>query len=258
MNSLLNVDIKNHKLLTQKQIKELIFKSQEGDRASKEYLIENNLRLVLKIAHRFKNSRYSLEDIFQIGTIGLIKAIEGFDLNKDVKFSTYAVPLIIGEIKVFLRDDNVIKISRSIKETAYKIKKVKEELTNKLNREPTIHELSVEVGLSNEEIVSALEAVQAPTSIYKSVYENEGSTLELVDQLVDSNNHYDDRLNQLALNTILKQLDDRSQLIIKLRYFQEKSQIEIANIIGVSQAQVSRLEKNILKKIKEELLDKHR
>ncbi|SNY36298.1 RNA polymerase, sigma subunit, RpoX/SigF [Orenia metallireducens] len=253
MNSLSNINIDNHKLLTENETKRLISLSQQGDRRAKDELIKHNLRLVMKIAHRFKNSGYSIEDIFQIGSIGLIKAIDGFDLSKGVKFSTYAVPLIIGEIKVFLRDDNIVKVSRSVKETAYRIKKIKEELEQQLNREPTIKELSEQLGLSAEEIVSALEAVQAPKSIHEQVYQKEGSSLELADQLVDDEDHYNDKLNLLALNHVLKKLDKRSQLIIKLRYFEEKSQGEIAKVLGLSQAQVSRLEKKILKLIRSEL-----
>ncbi len=253
MNSLTNLDFKERKVLSEDESKELISKSQQGDKSAKDKLIEHNLRLVLKIAHRFRNSRYSLEDIFQVGTIGLIKAITRFDISRDVKFSTYAVPVIIGEIKVFLRDDNPVKVGRKLKREAYKIKKAKEKLMEELGREPSIKELSNEIDLSVERIIIALEANQDPKSLYSSVYQNEDGTLELVDQLADEVDQYNQELTRLDLARVLKRLDYREQRIIKFRYFAEKSQSEIAEILGISQAQVSRLEKKILVSIRKEL-----
>ena len=259
MSNFLNkIQVGEYDLLSQQETKRLLLKSQQGNKNAKDKLVKHNLRLVLKIAHRFKNSRYPLDDIFQVGIFGLIKAIDRFNLGRKVKFSTYAVPLIIGEIKVFLRDDDVVKVSRKLKQRAYQIRKTKEELQERLNREPTVQELSEELGLSTEEIVKALEAVQTPKSIYSSVYKKD-SGLELIDQLVDNNNEYNNRLNKLLITNVLEKLDERSSRIIKLRYFAEKSQQEIAKSIGVSQAQISRLEKKILKVIKENLeADKHR
>lgn len=251
MNSSLNLDKKE--LLSTEETRNLLEISQQGDKKARDKVLSHNLGLVMKIAHRFKNKRHSFDDLFQVGTIGLLKAIDRFDLKKEVKFSSYAVPLIIGEIKVFLRDDNILKVSRRYKEDAYKIKKIKEKMSQELNREPTIKELSEEVGLSPEEIVTTLEAVQAPKSIHSTVYQGEDSSLELIHQLVDGKDEYNDSLNKLALKAVLDKLDQRSKKIISLRYFAEKSQGEIAKVIGVSQAQISRLEKGILKLIRARL-----
>ncbi|AGB40562.1 RNA polymerase sigma-70 factor, sigma-B/F/G subfamily [Halobacteroides halobius DSM 5150] len=239
--------------LSPAKIKNLLIKTKAGDGEAKDKLIRCNLRLVLKMAHRFKNSQYSLEDVFQVGTIGLIKAIERFDIEREVKFSTYAVPLILGEIKMFLRDDHPVKVSRSLKEKAQKIRKIKEKLTKELNREPTIQELSERVNLSREEIVNALEAVQNPTSIYNRVNKSQDNGLELIDQLGRLDEQYDISLNHLVLKQIIEELDQRSQRIIKLRYFADKSQTKVAKLIGVSQAHVSRLENKILNLIRNKL-----
>ncbi len=258
MMNLSALKINDYKLLSDKEIKDLLIKSQKGSQEAKDTLIKHNLRLVLKISHRFQNADYSLDDIFQLGIIGLIKAIDGFDLKRSVKFSTYAVPLIIGEIKMFLRDDNIVKVSRSIKEKAYQIHQIKEDLLKKLNREPTIQELSQALQLAPEEIVRILEAVGTPKSIYQKTYQNDESSITLVDQLADNKDYYQEKLTSLTLNQVLNKLDGRSKRIIKLRYLEEKSQSEIAKLLGLSQAQISRLEKNILKIIRNELLDKHR
>ncbi|GAB6139158.1 SigB/SigF/SigG family RNA polymerase sigma factor [Halanaerobaculum tunisiense] len=240
-------------VLSSAETKKLLSKANHGDRQAKDKLVKSNLRLVLKIAHRYKNSQYSLEDIFQIGTIGLLKAIDNFDLTKEVEFSTYAVPKIIGEIKMFLRDDHPVKVSRSRKEQAQKIIKLKEKLTKDLNREPTIQELSAEVDLSCEEIVTALEAVQNPTSLYSSTQQTTEKDLELIDQLGATESKYVSSLNRICLQQVLTELDSREEKIFKLRFGADKSQAEVADIIGVSQAHISRLEKKILKFIKQKL-----
>ncbi|MCK8827081.1 SigB/SigF/SigG family RNA polymerase sigma factor [Natroniella acetigena] len=260
MEGLANINLKEHKLLSQKETKKLLAESQQGNRQAKDKLVKHNLRLVLKVVHRFKNAVYSLEDIFQIGTIGLIKAIERFDLSKEVHFSTYAVPLIIGEIKVFLRDNDRMKISRNLKEKASKIKQIKEEMKGKLKREPTIKELSQRLDLAPEEIIRALEAVQEPTSLYARVYDcgDRAGRLELIDQLADSNDEYEVSLNKLFIKQILEKIDQRAREIIKLRYFANQTQSQIAEKLGISQAHVSRLEKRILALIKKELEKKDR
>ncbi|WP_051412156.1 SigB/SigF/SigG family RNA polymerase sigma factor [Halonatronum saccharophilum] len=254
MNRFESISIKEYPLLEEDEVKSLIFDYQQGDEEAKDKLINHNLRLVLKIAHRFKNGQYSLEDIFQIGIIGLIKAIDRFDLSKEVKFSTYAVQWIIGEIKVFFRDDSLIKVSRSLKEDARRIKAVKKSLSKHLNREPTIKELSKELGMAVEDIVNALESVREPDSIHKKVYKGEDSNLELGDQIADSKDYYNAKIDSIVLKEIIKKLDSRDQLIIRFRYFEEKSQSEIAQVLGISQAQVSRLEKNIIKIIRNQFI----
>ncbi|GAB6098982.1 RNA polymerase sporulation sigma factor SigF [Halanaerocella petrolearia] len=245
--------IEQAEVLSSAETRELLERFKTGDGQAKDKLVKCNLRLVLKMAHRFKNSRYSLEDIFQVGNIGLIKAIENFDLTKEVKFSTYAVPKIIGEIKMFLRDDHPVKVSRSLKEDAQKVRKTKKRLTNELGREPTIQELSEEVGLACEEIINALEAVQNPASLYSSSSQSQDGNLELIDQLGIEDKEYNSCLNKILLKQILKQLNQRAQRIIKLRFFEDKSQSEVAEVIGVSQAHISRLEKQILESIRNRL-----
>ncbi|SJZ62175.1 SigF/SigG family RNA polymerase sporulation sigma factor [Selenihalanaerobacter shriftii] len=249
----MDLNIPDKDLLSDEETKELLVKAQAGDQDAKEKLVTHNLKLILKVAHRFSNSNYNYEELFQIGSIGLLKAIERFDLDRDVKFSTYAVPLIIGEIKRFLRDDDPVKVSRRVKHRAYQVNKIKEELTTKLNREPTIGEIAEELGIDKEEIVIALEAVQDPTSIYSPIYEEEGSTIELIDQLAASSEGYEREIDRLDLEKIIKELKPRQKLILKLRYFDELTQTEVAERIGVSQVQVSRLERKIIKIIREEL-----
>ncbi|KXS43669.1 MULTISPECIES: SigF/SigG family RNA polymerase sporulation sigma factor [unclassified Candidatus Frackibacter] len=248
-----NLNIPEKELLSDEETKELLAKAQAGSNEAKEKLVNHNLKLILKIAHRFANSNYNYEELFQIGSIGLLKAIERFDLDRGVKFSTYAVPLIIGEIKRFLRDDDVVKVSRSLKNRAYKINKVKEELMAELNREPTVGEVADKLDVSKEEVVTALEAVQEPTSLYTSIYEEEGSSIELIDQLAATSEEYEKEIDRLDLQQVIQYLEPREKLILKLRYFDELTQNEIAEQIGVSQVQVSRLERKIIKKIREEI-----
>jgi RNA polymerase sporulation-specific sigma factor len=244
-----NLNIPDKELLSDDETKELLVAAQAGDEEAKEKLVNHNLKLVLKVAHRFANKNYNYEELFQVGSIGLLKAIDRFDLDKGVKFSTYAVPLIIGEIKRFLRDDDAVKVSRSLKHKAYNINKAKEELTAKLNREPTINEIANKLEISKEEIVVALEAVQEPTSIYSPIYEKEGSSIELIDQLAASNEEYEKEINRMDLQELIQNLESRERLILKLRFFDELTQSEVAERIGVSQVQVSRLERKIIKKL---------
>ena len=228
--------------------KELLFaKIKEGDHAAREQYIEGNLRLVLSVIKRFSGSNENVDDLFQIGCIGLIKAIDNFDTTLNVKFSTYAVPMIIGEIKRFLRDSGSIRVSRSLKDTAYKAIYTKEMLTKKNLKEPTIEEISAEVGISTEDITYALDAIQCPMSNYEPIYTDGGDTLYVMDQISDKKNKEDRWVEHLSLSDAMKKLNAREHEIISLRFFSGKTQMEVAELIGISQAQVSRLEKNALK-----------
>lgn len=228
------------------EVSVLIARSQQGDKQAREVLIENNLGLVHAMVRRFVGRGVETEDLFQIGTIGLMKAIDHFDLNYDVKFSTYAVPLISGEIKRFLRDDGPVKVSRTLKEQAMKIGQVRQRLQGTLGREPTIMEIAEEAGLSVEEIVVATEADYKVESIYEPVYQNDGSEVTLADTLGKEDTEKEALLNRMLLKQLLEELDERESRLIHLRYFQEKTQVEVAKLLGISQVQVSRMEKKIL------------
>lgn len=228
--------------------KEALFaKIREGDTAARETYIEGNLRLVLSVIKRFSGSAENVDDLFQIGCIGLIKAIDNFDSTLGVKFSTYAVPMIIGEIRSFLRDNNSIRVSRSLKDTAYKAIYARDTLTRKNLKEPTMEEIAAEVGISKEDIVYALDAMQNPMSLYEPVYTDGGDTLYVMDQISDKKNKEETWVEHLSLSEAMKRLNDRERHIISLRFFEGKTQTEVADMIGISQAQVSRLEKNALK-----------
>lgn len=225
----------------------LFAKIREGDTAARESYIEGNLRLVLSVIKRFSSSAENVDDLFQIGCIGLIKAIDNFDATLGVKFSTYAVPMIIGEIRRFLRDNNSIRVSRSLKDTAYKAIYARDTLTRKNLKEPTVEEIAAEVGISKEDIVYALDAMQNPMSLYEPVYTDGGDTLYVMDQISDKKNKEEMWVEHLSLSEAMKRLNDRERHIISLRFFEGKTQTEVADMIGISQAQVSRLEKNALK-----------
>lgn len=233
------------------EVKQLILASQQGDTVSRDSLVSNNTRLVWSVVQRFLNRGYELEDLFQIGCIGLLKAVDKFDLSYDVKFSTYAVPMIIGEIQRFLRDDGMIKVSRSLKELANKVRKTRDHLAKTLNHVPTIQEIATELGVEPEEIIFAQEANRLPTSIHETVYENDGDPITLMDQIADDveSNWFD----KLALREAIHRLNKREQLIVYLRYYKDHTQSEVAERLGVSQVQVSRLEKKIISKMKEGL-----
>lgn len=236
-------------LLKDEEMTELLQKVQKGDGEAREKLINCNLRLVFSLVQRFSNRGYESEDLFQIGTIGLIKAIDKFDLSYNVKFSTYAVPMIIGEIRRFLRDDSPIKISRSLKENAYRINKKRETLTKQLGREPTLQEIAAEIDIPLEEIIASLEAMQMPTSIYETLYQDDGDPIYVLDQL---SSETDDEawFEKIAFKEILSKLPHKERDILIMRFIQDKTQTEIAKIIGLSQVQVSRLERQALKKLK--------
>ena len=222
----------------------------QGDKEARELYIKGNLRLVLSVIKRFSTSNENADDLFQIGCIGLMKAIDNFDNNLGVKFSTYAVPMIIGEIRRYLRDNNSIRVSRSLRDTAYKAIYARESFVRKHAKEPTIHELSEEIGVPDEDIVYALDAIQSPVSLYDPIYTEGGDTLYVMDQISDKKNKEELWVEELSLNEAMKKLPERENYIIQLRFFQGKTQMEVAEEIGISQAQVSRLEKNALKNMR--------
>ncbi len=237
-------------LLKTQEKEELFARIQEGDHAAREEYIKGNLRLVLSVIKRFSGSNENVDDLFQIGCIGLIKAIDNFDSTLNVKFSTYAVPMIIGEIRRFLRDNHTIRVSRSLKDTAYKAIYAREGLTKRNLKEPTIVEIAAEIGISKEDVVFALDAIQNPMSLYEPVYTEGGDTLYVMDQISDKKNKEENWIEQLSLSEAMKKLNGREHEIIQLRFFEGKTQMEVAEYIGISQAQVSRLEKNALKVMK--------
>lgn len=224
----------------------LLIQAQEGDKEARDKLIQNNLGLVRHIVKRFSNRGYDTQDLFQIGCIGLIKAVDKFDPSFEVKFSTYAVPMIMGEIKRFLRDDGMVKVSRSLKEQGAIIQRAKELLTQSLGREPTLEEIANQTGFEREEIVMAMDANMEVESIYKSVYQTEGNEIHLVDMLPMEKDVHEDLMNQLLIQQLLDELDEKEKRLIQLRYFDNVTQTEVAKQLGISQVQVSRLEKKIL------------
>jgi len=232
--------------------KEALFQQIEaGDTKARETYIEGNLRLVLSVIKRFSSSNENVDDLFQIGCVGLIKAIDNFDSSLNVKFSTYAVPMIIGEIRRFLRDNSSsIRVSRSLKDTAYKAIYAKETLTRKNLKEPTIEEIAGEIGIAKEEIAYALDAIQNPMSLYEPIFTDGGDTLYVMDQISDKKNKEETWVENLSLSEAMKRLNPREYEIISLRFFEGKTQMEVAESIGISQAQVSRLEKNALRSMK--------
>ena len=237
-------------LLKNEEKAELMEKIKNGDRQAIETYIRGNLRLVLSVIQRFSASGENVDDLFQIGCIGLIKAIDNFDSSLQVKFSTYAVPMILGEIRRYLRDNSAIRVSRSLRDIAYKAIYAKEGLTRRNLREPTIMEIAQEVGISSEEIVFALDAIQSPVSLYEPVYTDGGDTLYVMDQISDKKNREERWIETISLNEAMKRLPEREKYIIDLRFFQGKTHMEVAEAIGISQAQVSRLEKNALKSMR--------
>ena len=235
-------------LLTDEEKEALFVRIADGDMDAREKFIKGNLRLVLSVIQRFSgNNMESADDLFQVGCIGLIKAIDNFDRSLDVKFSTYAVPMIIGECRRYLRDNNAIRVSRSLRDIAYKAIYAKDILTKRMDREPTIEEISNEIDIPKEDIVNALDAIATPMSLYEPVYQEGQDVLYLMDQVSDKKNREDNWVENLSLRDAMDRLDDREYNIIKLRFFEGKTQTEVADEISISQAQVSRLEKNALK-----------
>ncbi|HHU64214.1 MAG TPA: RNA polymerase sporulation sigma factor SigG [Clostridiales bacterium] len=233
-------------VLTNEKMKELFKRMHNGDQSAREEFIKGNLRLVLSVIQRFNNRGEHVDDLFQVGCIGLIKAIDNFDVSQNVKFSTYAVPMIIGEIRRYLRDNNSIRVSRSLRDIAYKALQVRDQLINKNSKEPTISEIAKELNLSREEVVFALDAIQDPISLFEPIYHDGGDAIYVMDQVSDDKNQDETWLEGIALREALRKLNDREKLILSLRFFEGRTQMEVAEEIGISQAQVSRLEKTAL------------
>ena len=243
------VDTSKLPILKEKEKEELLKQVKAGSKGAREELINGNLRLVLSVIQRFTGRGENLDDLFQIGCIGLIKSIDNFDINQNVKFSTYAVPMIIGEVRRYLRDNSSIRVSRSIKDMAYHAMQTKEQITNEIGREPTVEEIAKRLGVKKSEVVIALESVVDPISLYDPVYSDGGDTIYVLDQVGDKN---DDKnwLDEIFFKEEIKKLSDRERLILCLRYLKGKTQVEVSGRIGISQAQVSRLEKGAISKIK--------
>jgi RNA polymerase sporulation-specific sigma factor len=238
--------------LSDKEVKELIRRSHLGDDEARDKIVQKNIRLVWSVVQRFLNRGYEPDDLFQIGCIGLLKSVDKFDLSYDVKFSTYAVPMIIGEIQRFIRDDGTVKVSRSLKEMGNKIRRARDDLSKTLGRVPTVNEIAEKLEITAEEVVLAQEASRSPSSIHETVYENDGDPITLLDQIADSETKWFDKI---ALNEAIRTLDERERLIVYLRYFKDQTQSEVAERLSISQVQVSRLEKKILKIMKDQMDD---
>lgn len=240
------------KVIPQEEMMDLIKKSQAGDRSARDMLVEGNLKLVLSVIKKFNNRGEDLDDLFQVGAMGLMKAIDNFDFIHGVKFSTYAVPMIIGEIRRYLRDNSVVRISRSVKDTAYKALQFKEKFFNEKGGEPTIEQIADALNVDTIDVVIALEAIQDPVSIYSPIYSNGGDEIYLIDQIADDYETEEQKLNKMIINEGIAKLNSRLKGIIYSRYYDNKTQMEIAEELGISQAQVSRLEKSALKIIFEQ------
>ena len=244
------VDTSKLPVLKEAQKEVLLKRVKNGDKTARDELINGNLRLVLSVIQRFTGRGENLDDLFQVGCIGLIKSIDNFDITQNVRFSTYAVPMIIGEIRRYLRDNNAIRVSRSIKDTAYKAMQAKEKLSAQKQSEPTVSEIAKELDLPVEDVVIALESIVSPVSLYDPVYSDGGDTIYVLDQIGD-NNDYRNWLDEISLKESIKNLNEREKHILSLRFMQGKTQMEVSEEIGISQAQVSRLEKGALKRIRE-------
>ena len=241
------------KVLTNAETTELLRRTKEGDKAARDELINGNLRLVLSVLQKFQNRGENADDLFQVGCIGLIKAIDNFDITLDVKFSTYGVPMIIGEIRRYLRDNSAIRVSRSMRDTAYKVLQMKEKLMNESQKEPTVEEIAKRLGLKREEVVIAMDAIMDPVSLYEPLYNDGDESVCGMDQIGDTRNTDESWLEQIAINEAISKLSDREKHILNLRFYQGKTQVQVAAEIGISQAQVSRLEKNAINQIKKSL-----
>ena len=241
------------KTLTDKEKRELLERSHNGDKAARDELIAGNLRLVLSSVQRFSSRGEDPDDLFQVGCVGLIKSIDNFDLGQDVKFSTYAVPMIIGEIRRFLRDNSLVRVSRSTRDLAYRALTAREELSHTLDREPTADDIARKLGEPRSEVVAALDAIVDPVSLYEPVWSDSGDSIYVMDQISDTENTDESWTEDLALKEAMKRLSPREKRIIELRFFRGRTQTEIAGEIGISQAQVSRIEKGALERIRKDL-----
>ncbi len=246
------INTRNLKTLKEKEKIELIKLAQKGDRTARDKLVQGNLRLVLSVVQKFTNRGANLDDLFQVGCVGLIKAIDRFDTSLELRFSTYGVPMIIGEIRRFLRDDNMIRVSRSMRDTAYQAMQTKESLLNEYDREPTVEEIATKMGCSKESVVLSMEAIMAPGSLHDPVYSDGRDTIFLMDQIKDTTTD-SDWLDEIVLRQSMEKLLPREKNILTKRFFEGKTQIEVSREIGISQAQVSRIEKGALSKIKKEI-----
>lgn len=236
--------------LKEKEMKELLYRIQNGEPECREEFIEGNLRLVLSVIKRFNNRGESVDDLFQVGCIGLMKSIDNFNLSLNVRFSTYAVPMIIGEIRRYLRDNNSIRVSRSLRDTAYKALQVRDRWVKDYDKEPSVTEIAKELELPREDVVFALDAIQSPVSLYQPIYHDGGDESYLMDQLSDTKNIDDSWIENISIKEGMKKLKNREKLILNMRFFDGKTQTEVADEIGISQAQVSRVEKFALKHMK--------
>ena len=237
-------------VLKESEKRELLLQIKQGNNVARDSFIKGNLRLVLSVIQRFNNRGENVDDLFQVGCIVLMKAIDNFDLNQNVKFSTYAVPMIIGEIRRYLRDNNSIRVSRSLRDIAYKALLVRDKLIKDNNKEPTISQISKELNLPREDVVFALDAIQDPVSLYEPIYHDGGDAIYVMDQVKDNKNTDESWLENISIKEAMKKLSSREKLILNLRFFNGKTQMEVADEIGISQAQVSRLEKIALKHMK--------
>jgi RNA polymerase sporulation-specific sigma factor len=245
-----NVNTSQLPFLKNDEMRQLFAKVQNGDQEARDTLIHGNLRLVLSVIQRFSNRGEFVDDLFQVGCIGLIKAIDNFDLGQNVRFSTYAVPMIIGEIRRYLRDNNIVRVSRSLRDIAYKALQIREKMTNDNSVEPTLAQIAEQLEVPREEVVFALDAIQEPVSIFEPIFNDGGDPILVMDQISDAKNSDETLLENIAINEALKMLNEREKNIVALRFFHDKTQMEVAEEIGISQAQVSRLEKAALKHLK--------
>ncbi|MBE6592852.1 MAG: RNA polymerase sporulation sigma factor SigG [Ruminococcaceae bacterium] len=251
---LCGVNTSSIKVLSDEEKRSLLLRSKDGDESARQELIFGNLRLVLSIIQRFTSRRENLDDLFQVGCIGLVKAVDNFNTALDVKFSTYAVPMIIGEIRRYLRDNNSIRISRSVRDLAYKALQAREELTREKSEEPTLEDIALRLGEKKESIVRAMEAIVEPISLYEPVFnEGNGDSVYVIDQISDTNSSEEIWLENIVLREAMTELNERERKIIIMRYYMNKTQMEIADEIGISQAQVSRLEKSALNRMRSKI-----
>lgn len=241
------------KTLTDEEKRELLKRTKAGDFKAREELIYGNLRLVLSIIQRFSGRKENMDDLFQVGCIGLVKAVDHFNIELDVKFSTYAVPMIIGEIRRYLRDNNSIRISRSVRDLAYRALQAREELTREKEYEPSLDEIAERLGEGRDAVLNAMEAIVEPISLFEPVYNENGDSIYVMDQISDTSSGDEHWLENIALSDAMKRLSDRERKIIEMRFFNNKTQMEIAESIGISQAQVSRLEKGALARMREQI-----
>ena len=239
--------------LTAAQTDALLRRAKEGDTQAREALVEGNLRLVLSVIQRFSGRGENADDLFQVGCVGLLKAIDNFDISQNVRFSTYGVPMIIGEIRRYLRDNSAIRVSRSMRDTAYRVLQAREKLQREQQREPTVEQIARELTLTREEVVFAMDAVCDPVSLFEPIYSDSGDTVCVMDQVRDEKNTDEDWLEQIALKDAMARLSERERTILSLRFCDGKTQMEVSSEIGISQAQVSRLEKNAIKSIKKNM-----